>query len=72
MARPAQLDRSQRRQPVSSAWRPWMQRALQLAALGSGRTSPNPLVGCVVLDAQGQLVGEGFHAVAGEIGRAHV
>ena len=65
MARPAQLDRSQRRQPVSSAWRPWMQRALQLAALGSGRTSPNPLVGCVVLDAQGQLVGEGFHAVAG-------
>ena len=65
MARPAQLDRGQRRQPVSSPWRPWMQRALQLAALGAGRTSPNPLVGCVVLDAQGQLVGEGFHAVAG-------
>jgi diaminohydroxyphosphoribosylaminopyrimidine deaminase/5-amino-6-(5-phosphoribosylamino)uracil reductase len=42
-----------------------MQRALQLAALGAGRTSPNPLVGCVVLDIQGQLVGEGFHAVAG-------
>jgi len=65
MARPAQLDRGQRRQPVSSPWGPWMQRALQLAALGAGRTSPNPLVGCVVLDAQGQLVGEGFHAVAG-------
>lgn len=47
------------------AWRPWMQRALQLAALGAGRTSPNPMVGCVVLDAQGQLVGEGFHARAG-------
>ena len=42
-----------------------MQRALQLAALGAGRTSPNPLVGCVVLDADGQLVGEGFHARAG-------
>ncbi|MFM8674712.1 MAG: bifunctional diaminohydroxyphosphoribosylaminopyrimidine deaminase/5-amino-6-(5-phosphoribosylamino)uracil reductase RibD [Vulcanococcus sp.] len=42
-----------------------MQRALQLAALGAGRTSPNPLVGCVVLDAGGRLVGEGFHAVAG-------
>jgi diaminohydroxyphosphoribosylaminopyrimidine deaminase/5-amino-6-(5-phosphoribosylamino)uracil reductase len=42
-----------------------MQRALQLAALGAGRTSPNPLVGCVVLDEQGQLVGEGFHARAG-------
>ena len=65
MARPAQLDRGQRRQPVSDAWRPWMQRALQLAALGAGRTSPNPLVGCVLLDVQGQLVGEGFHAVAG-------
>jgi diaminohydroxyphosphoribosylaminopyrimidine deaminase/5-amino-6-(5-phosphoribosylamino)uracil reductase len=42
-----------------------MQRALQLAALGQGRTSPNPLVGCVVLDANGQLVGEGFHQRAG-------
>ncbi len=43
-----------------------MRRALQLAALGEGRTSPNPLVGAVVLDAQGQLVGEGYHAKAGE------
>jgi len=42
-----------------------MRRALQLAALGAGRTSPNPLVGAVVLDAQGQLVGEGYHAKAG-------
>ncbi|MEN9540079.1 MAG: bifunctional diaminohydroxyphosphoribosylaminopyrimidine, partial [Cyanobacteriota bacterium] len=50
---------------MSAPWRPWMQRALQLAALGSGRTSPNPLVGCVVLDANGQLVGEGFHQRAG-------
>ncbi|WP_411868223.1 bifunctional diaminohydroxyphosphoribosylaminopyrimidine deaminase/5-amino-6-(5-phosphoribosylamino)uracil reductase RibD [Vulcanococcus limneticus] len=47
-------------------WLPWMRRALQLAALGAGRTSPNPLVGCVVLDADGQLVGEGYHARAGE------
>ena len=50
---------------MSAPWRPWMQRALQLAALGSGRTSPNPLVGCVVLDANGQLVGEAFHQRAG-------
>ena len=64
MAQPAQLDRGQRHS-VNSTWRPWMQRALQLAALGAGRTSPNPLVGCVVLDADGQLVGEGFHARAG-------
>ncbi|MCX5948921.1 MAG: bifunctional diaminohydroxyphosphoribosylaminopyrimidine deaminase/5-amino-6-(5-phosphoribosylamino)uracil reductase RibD [Cyanobacteria bacterium] len=49
-----------------SPWLPWMRRALQLAALGAGRTSPNPLVGAVVLDAEGQLVGEGYHARAGE------
>ena len=46
-------------------WLPWMRRALALAALGEGRTSPNPLVGAVVLDRNGQLVGEGFHAAAG-------
>jgi diaminohydroxyphosphoribosylaminopyrimidine deaminase/5-amino-6-(5-phosphoribosylamino)uracil reductase len=43
-----------------------MRRALALAALAEGRTSPNPLVGAVVLDGEGQLVGEGFHARAGE------
>lgn len=53
-------------QPQHEPWRPWMQRALQLAALGRGRTSPNPVVGCVILDADGALVGEGFHARAGD------
>ena len=43
-----------------------MRRALQLAALGRGRTSPNPLVGALVLNAAGELVGEGYHARAGE------
>ena len=43
-----------------------MERALALAALAEGRTSPNPLVGCVVLDANGELVGEGYHRQAGE------
>ncbi|MFM7634142.1 MAG: bifunctional diaminohydroxyphosphoribosylaminopyrimidine deaminase/5-amino-6-(5-phosphoribosylamino)uracil reductase RibD [Cyanobacteriota bacterium] len=51
---------------MSSAWIAWMRRSLQLAALGEGRTSPNPMVGAVVLDAGGTLVGEGFHARAGE------
>ena len=46
-------------------WDAWMRRALSLAALAAGRTSPNPLVGAVVLDADGRLVGEGFHARAG-------
>ncbi len=43
-----------------------MARALALAALADGRTSPNPLVGCVVLDANGELVGEGYHRQAGQ------
>ena len=32
---------------------------------GLGTTSPNPVVGCVLLDADGEVVGEGFHAYAG-------
>jgi len=50
---------------ATSPWLPWMRRALQLAALGQGRTSPNPMVGAVVLDATGELVGEGYHAASG-------
>ena len=46
-------------------WASWMWRAIQLAALADGCTSPNPLVGAIVLDAKGKLVGEGFHARAG-------
>ena len=39
----------------------WMQRALELARRGIGVTSPNPAVGCVILDRAGQVVGEGWH-----------
>lgn len=42
-----------------------MRRALALAARGLGSTSPNPVVGCVVLDATGRPAGEGFHQRAG-------
>ncbi|MFI7124208.1 bifunctional diaminohydroxyphosphoribosylaminopyrimidine deaminase/5-amino-6-(5-phosphoribosylamino)uracil reductase RibD [Nonomuraea sp. NPDC050153] len=42
-----------------------MARAVELAGRGHGTTSPNPVVGCVVLDAAGHVVGEGFHAYAG-------
>ena len=38
-----------------------MQRALALAERGWGRVSPNPLVGAVVLDPDGIVVGEGWH-----------
>jgi len=38
-----------------------MQRALALAAEGIGRVSPGPLVGCVIVDTRGEIVGEGFY-----------
>ena len=37
-----------------------MHRAVALSALARGTTSPNPPVGCVVLDAGGAVVGEGY------------
>jgi len=39
----------------------WMQRALELARRGIAVCSPNPVVGCVILDRAGQVVGEGWH-----------
>ncbi|MGA8043112.1 MAG: bifunctional diaminohydroxyphosphoribosylaminopyrimidine deaminase/5-amino-6-(5-phosphoribosylamino)uracil reductase RibD [Terracidiphilus sp.] len=41
--------------------RTWMRRALELARRGIGVASPNPAVGCVILDRSGQVVGEGWH-----------
>ena len=38
-----------------------MQQALQLAANGRGRTSPNPMVGAVVTGREGQIVGTAYH-----------
>src|SRR5947209_11817642 len=42
-----------------------MRRAIELSARGLGTTSPNPVVGCVVLDVGGRVVGEGWHEFAG-------
>jgi diaminohydroxyphosphoribosylaminopyrimidine deaminase/5-amino-6-(5-phosphoribosylamino)uracil reductase len=42
-----------------------MRRAIELAARGLGITRPNPVVGCVILDSTGGLVGEGWHERAG-------
>lgn len=42
----------------------WMGRALELAARGAGLTSPNPVVGAVLV-AAGRAVGEGYHVRAG-------
>lgn len=43
-----------------------MLRALELAERGRYTTSPNPMVGCVIVAADGQLLAEGFHRKAGE------
>ncbi len=45
--------------------RNYMERALALAAGARGRTSPNPMVGCVVV-SNNRVIGEGFHASAGK------
>jgi len=42
-----------------------MARALALAERGRGRTSPNPMVGAVIVDAEGVVVGRGAHERAG-------
>ncbi len=42
----------------------FMRKALRLAARGAGRTSPNPLVGAVLV-RDGAVVGQGFHEVLG-------
>ena len=43
----------------------FMQRALDLATLGRGLVSPNPMVGCVVVHS-GKILGEGWHRKYGE------
>lgn len=43
----------------------WMRKVLRLAEKGKGRTSPNPLVGAILVK-NGKVVGEGYHARAGE------
>lgn len=50
---------------ISDFDRKMMQRCIQLARRAEGRTSPNPLVGSVVVQ-QGKIVGEGYHPQAGK------
>ncbi len=42
----------------------FMKRALELAQLGAGSVSPNPMVGCVIVH-QGRIIGEGYHQAYG-------
>lgn len=43
----------------------FMQRALELASLGKETTSPNPMVGCVIVH-ENKIIGEGYHQKYGE------
>ena len=43
----------------------WAARAIELARQAEYRTSPNPMVGAVVLDSAGLMAGEGFHRQSG-------
>lgn len=51
--------------PVSHIDELYMHRCLQLAANGRGSTSPNPMVGAVIV-CDGRVIGEGYHIRAGE------
>jgi diaminohydroxyphosphoribosylaminopyrimidine deaminase/5-amino-6-(5-phosphoribosylamino)uracil reductase len=43
----------------------YMQRCLELAALGAGNVAPNPMVGCVIV-LDNIIIGEGYHKKYGE------
>ncbi|MGO4288524.1 bifunctional diaminohydroxyphosphoribosylaminopyrimidine deaminase/5-amino-6-(5-phosphoribosylamino)uracil reductase RibD [Chitinophaga sp. RAB17] len=45
----------------------FMQRCLELAAMGAGQVAPNPMVGAVLVH-QGRIIGEGYHR---QYGQAH-
>lgn len=48
----------------------YMRRALQLARQGAGHTSPNPMVGAVIVHG-GRIIGDGWHRCCGQ-GHAEV
>lgn len=46
----------------------WMKQALNLAEKGKGYVAPNPMVGCVIVSDEGELIGQGYHQ---KYGSAH-
>ena len=43
----------------------YIHRCLELAKLGAGSVSPNPMVGAVIVH-ENQIIGEGYHALFGD------
>ncbi|KPP99548.1 MAG: bifunctional diaminohydroxyphosphoribosylaminopyrimidine deaminase / 5-amino-6-(5-phosphoribosylamino)uracil reductase RibD [Bacteroidetes bacterium HLUCCA01] len=54
--------------PFSKEDEKWMKKALKLAEKGRGYVSPNPLVGCIIVSADGSPLGKGYHE---RYGKAH-
>jgi diaminohydroxyphosphoribosylaminopyrimidine deaminase/5-amino-6-(5-phosphoribosylamino)uracil reductase len=44
----------------------YMRMCFKLALKGKGKTTPNPMVGCVVLDKNGKVVSKGYHKKYGQ------
>jgi diaminohydroxyphosphoribosylaminopyrimidine deaminase/5-amino-6-(5-phosphoribosylamino)uracil reductase len=55
------------KRPLFDADETLMNRAIELARLGMGNVSPNPMVGCVIVH-NGMIIGEGYHH---EYGKSH-
>lgn len=51
--------------PLTNEDHVFMKEALRLAAMGRGRTHPNPMVGCLLVKG-GEVIGTGYHRKAGE------
>ena len=49
----------------------FMRRCIQLAKNGQQNAKPNPMVGAVIVSADGRIIGEGYHVRCGE-GHAEV
>ena len=44
----------------------YMRMCFKLALKGKGKTAPNPMVGCVVLNKNGNIVSKGYHKKYGK------
>ena len=44
----------------------YMQKCIELARLSEGKVSPNPLVGCIIADNNGEIIAQGRHEKFGE------
>jgi diaminohydroxyphosphoribosylaminopyrimidine deaminase/5-amino-6-(5-phosphoribosylamino)uracil reductase len=51
---------------IMKIYEKYMKKCIKLAKKGEGKTSPNPLVGCVVLDKNGVEISNGYHKKYGE------